>query len=52
MPDEVQQSFGFALYQAQIGLLHPRIFYMDEIEKDDSRSDRTHFGMGDNFFLP
>jgi phage-related protein len=23
MPDEVQQSFGFALYQAQIGLLHP-----------------------------
>jgi len=23
MPDEVQQSFGFALYHAQIGLLHP-----------------------------
>jgi phage-related protein len=23
MPDEVQQNFGFALYQAQIGLLHP-----------------------------
>jgi len=23
MPDEVQQSFGFALYYAQIGLLHP-----------------------------
>ena len=23
MPDEVQQTFGFALYQAQIGLLHP-----------------------------
>jgi phage-related protein len=23
MPDEVQQGFGFALYQAQIGLLHP-----------------------------
>lgn len=23
MPDEVQQSFGFALYNAQIGLLHP-----------------------------
>jgi phage-related protein len=23
MPDQVQQSFGFALYQAQIGLLHP-----------------------------
>ena len=23
MPDEVQQPFGFALYQAQIGLLHP-----------------------------
>ena len=23
MPDEVQQCFGFALYQAQIGLLHP-----------------------------
>ena len=23
MPDEVQQAFGFALYQAQIGLLHP-----------------------------
>jgi len=23
MPDEVQQVFGFALYQAQIGLLHP-----------------------------
>jgi phage-related protein len=22
MPDQVQQSFGFALYQAQIGLLH------------------------------
>jgi phage-related protein len=22
MPDEVQQVFGFALYQAQIGLLH------------------------------
>ncbi|MGB7190904.1 MAG: type II toxin-antitoxin system RelE/ParE family toxin [Acidobacteriaceae bacterium] len=23
MPDEVQQAFGFALYSAQIGLLHP-----------------------------
>jgi phage-related protein len=23
MPDEVQQGFGFALYQAQIGSLHP-----------------------------
>jgi phage-related protein len=23
MPDEVQQAFGFALYHAQIGLLHP-----------------------------
>jgi len=23
MPDEVQQTFGFALYYAQIGLLHP-----------------------------
>lgn len=23
MPDEVQQVFGFALYQAQIGELHP-----------------------------
>ncbi|MGB7985434.1 MAG: type II toxin-antitoxin system RelE/ParE family toxin [Terracidiphilus sp.] len=23
MPDHVQQSFGFALYHAQIGLLHP-----------------------------
>ncbi len=23
MPDEVQQVFGFALYNAQIGLLHP-----------------------------
>jgi hypothetical protein len=23
MPDEVQQGFGFALYKAQIGLLHP-----------------------------
>jgi phage-related protein len=23
IPDQVQQSFGFALYQAQIGLLHP-----------------------------
>jgi phage-related protein len=23
MPDEVQQPFGFALFQAQIGLLHP-----------------------------
>jgi phage-related protein len=23
MPDEVQQSFGFALYNAQVGLLHP-----------------------------
>jgi phage-related protein len=23
MPDEVQEGFGFALYQAQIGLLHP-----------------------------
>ena len=23
MPDPVQQTFGFALYQAQIGLLHP-----------------------------
>lgn len=23
MPDEVQQAFGFALYFAQIGLLHP-----------------------------
>ena len=23
MPDEVQQGFGFALFQAQIGLLHP-----------------------------
>ena len=23
MPDEVQQVFGFALYHAQIGLLHP-----------------------------
>lgn len=23
MPDVVQQVFGFALYQAQIGLLHP-----------------------------
>jgi phage-related protein len=23
MPDEVQQAFGFALFQAQIGLLHP-----------------------------
>ncbi len=23
MPDEVQQGFGFALYYAQIGLLHP-----------------------------
>lgn len=23
MPDEVQQIFGFALYNAQIGLLHP-----------------------------
>jgi phage-related protein len=22
MPDQVQQTFGFALYQAQIGLLH------------------------------
>jgi phage-related protein len=23
MPDQVEQSFGFALYEAQIGLLHP-----------------------------
>ena len=23
MPDEVQQVFGFALYKAQIGLMHP-----------------------------
>jgi phage-related protein len=23
MPDDVQQSFGFALYQAQVSLLHP-----------------------------
>jgi len=23
MPNPVQQAFGFALYQAQIGLLHP-----------------------------
>ena len=23
MPDQAQQVFGFALYQAQIGLLHP-----------------------------
>jgi phage-related protein len=23
MPDEVEQTFGFALFQAQIGLLHP-----------------------------
>jgi phage-related protein len=23
MPDAVQQGFGFALYNAQIGLLHP-----------------------------
>jgi phage-related protein len=23
MPDSVQQVFGFALYQAQIGLIHP-----------------------------
>ncbi len=23
MPEQVQQAFGFALYQAQIGLLHP-----------------------------
>src|ERR1017187_3915044 len=23
MPDEIQQAFGFALFQAQIGLLHP-----------------------------
>lgn len=23
MPDEVQQTFGFALYHAQIGSLHP-----------------------------
>lgn len=23
MPDEVRQAFGFALYHAQIGLLHP-----------------------------
>jgi phage-related protein len=23
MPDEVQQTFGFALYYAQIGMLHP-----------------------------
>ena len=23
MPDEVQQVFGFALYNAQIGLMHP-----------------------------
>jgi phage-related protein len=23
MPDEVQQTFGFGLYHAQIGLLHP-----------------------------
>lgn len=23
MPDEVQQSFGFALYQAQVGALNP-----------------------------
>lgn len=23
MPDQVQQTFGFALYQAQIGLQHP-----------------------------
>ena len=23
LPDEVQQSFGFALYYAQIGLMHP-----------------------------
>jgi phage-related protein len=23
MPDEVQQTFGFALYHAQVGLLHP-----------------------------
>jgi phage-related protein len=23
MPDQVKQAFGFALYQAQIGLLHP-----------------------------
>lgn len=23
MPDEVQQTFGFALYNAQIGLIHP-----------------------------
>jgi phage-related protein len=23
MPDEVQQTFGFALYHAQLGLLHP-----------------------------
>jgi phage-related protein len=23
VPDQVQQAFGFALFQAQIGLLHP-----------------------------
>jgi phage-related protein len=23
MPDKVQQTFGFALYHAQVGLLHP-----------------------------
>lgn len=23
MPDELQQAFGFALFQAQLGLLHP-----------------------------
>lgn len=23
MPDEAQQVFGFALYQAQVGLIHP-----------------------------
>jgi len=23
MPDDIQQAFGFALYSAQIGLLHP-----------------------------
>jgi phage-related protein len=25
MPDEVQQAIGFALYHAQIGLLHPDV---------------------------
>lgn len=44
MPDEVQQTFGFALYHAQIGLLHPAakpLYVLHCFQKKSKHGNRT-----------